>query len=87
MDENSKHCQQTGDLTIFEVTAFKDSLVEMLPCGGTGRLDLSPVWQVAAERYNSSCRIADRTPLRDRRLDETTHQLERIGGCLIAARG
>ena len=36
MDENSKHCQRTGDLPIFEVTAFKDSLVELLSCGGTG---------------------------------------------------
>jgi ABC-type transporter Mla MlaB component len=86
MDANSKQCQPTGDLTIFEVMSFKDSLVELLSCGGTGMLDLSHVGQV-----DSSALQLIVAALRTERLSvtgasaEIVQKMERIGGHLTAA--
>lgn len=87
MDANSKQCKPTGDLTIFEVEAFKDSLVELLSCEGTVTLDLSQVGQV-----DSSALQLILASLRAERLcvtgasDEIKDKLERIGGDLGSAR-
>ena len=86
MDASSKQCQPTGDLTIFEVASFKDSLVELLSCGGTGTLDLSHVGQV-----DSSALQLIVAALRTERLSvtgasaEIVQKMERIGGHLTAA--
>jgi len=86
MDTSSKQCAPTGDLTIFEVTAFKDSLVDLLSCGGTGTLDLSHVGQV-----DSSALQLIVAALRTERLCvtgasvEIVQKMERIGGHLHVA--
>lgn len=87
MDVHGQECKPTGDLTIFEVAAFKDSLMELLSCGGTGTLDLSLVKQV-----DSSALQMILAALRTERLtvtgasDDVTNKLTRIGGRLISAR-
>jgi len=86
MDASSKQCAPTGDLTIFEVMAFKDSLVDLLSCGGTGTLDLSHVGQV-----DSSALQLIVAALRTERLCvtgasvEIVQKMKRIGGHLHAA--
>lgn len=87
MDVQTRECKPTGDLTIFEVASFKDSLVELLSCGGAGTLDLSLVGQV-----DSSALQLILAALRTERLcvsgasDEVKRKLERIGGSLTSAR-
>jgi anti-anti-sigma regulatory factor len=86
MDIQIRECKPTGDLTIFEVASFKDSLVELLSCGGTGTLDLSHVGQV-----DSSALQLIVAALRTERLcvtgasAEIVQKMERIGGHLTAA--
>lgn len=85
MDAKLKYCQPIGDLTIFEVMALKDSLVELLSCGGTGTLDLSHVGQV-----DSSALQLIVAALRTERLcvtgasAEIVQKMARIGGHLTA---
>lgn len=86
MDEHSKQYQPAGDLTIFEAMAFKDSLVDLLSCGGSGTLDLSHVGQV-----DSSALQLIVAALRTGRLSvtgasgEVLQKMARIGGSLAAA--
>ncbi|MDO8357679.1 MAG: STAS domain-containing protein [Nitrospirota bacterium] len=86
MDASSKQYAPTGDLTIFEVTAFKDSLVELLSCGGTGTLDLSHIGQVDGSALQLIVAV-----LQTERLCvtgasvEIVQKMKRIGGYLTAA--
>ncbi len=45
-EDNPRHLTPTGELTIFEVAEFKESLVKLFTCEGLVSIDLSRVSRV-----------------------------------------
>ena len=83
MDANLKQCTPTGDLTIFEVAGFKESLGALLSGEGPVMLDLSQVTHVDSSALQLILAV-----LQTERLsivgasDELKQNLQRMGGRL-----